>query len=116
MTIKLKPTDIGIRAQSAEDCTSLDDVRQAIDTIDQQIIQLLGMRLDYVLSAAQFKSNVDAIPAPERVAAMLPERQRWSEEAGISADFSVPLYAQIIQWYIQQQTHFWHQKFEGKHD
>ncbi|GLQ74492.1 isochorismate lyase [Vibrio penaeicida] len=108
MTIKLTSRDIGIDAETPDDCKSLGDVRQAIDTIDKQIIQLLGMRKGYVLSAAQFKETAEAIPAPERVAAMLKARQCWSKEAELSEDFIVPLYAQIIQWFIQQQTHFWH--------
>lgn len=80
MTIKLTSRDIGIDAETPDDCKSLGDVRQAIDTIDKQIIQLLGMRKGYVLSAAQFKETAEAIPAPERVAAMLKARQCWSKE------------------------------------
>ena len=110
MVKKLTPHQIGIVTETPTECQSLDDVRQAIDTIDAQIIALLGMRLGYVLGASRFKANAAAIPAPERVAAMLPERRKWSAEAGLDHNFIVPLFSQIIQWFIQQQICFWHSK------
>ncbi len=110
MTRKLSAKDIGIHAETPAACADLSDVRQAIDTVDQQIIFLLGMRLKYVLRAADFKANAAAIPAPERVAAMLSDRHAWAQDSGLSPDFVVPLYAQIIQWFIQQQTQFWNKR------
>lgn len=102
--------DLGIQAETPADCQNLGDIRQAIDTIDRTFIDLLGLRMGYVLEAARFKPDVASIPAPERVAAMLPERRRWAEENGLNPDFVVPLFSQIIQWFIQQQIHHWEQK------
>ncbi|MEW9612479.1 isochorismate lyase [Shinella sp. S4-D37] len=102
--------DLGIRTETPANCQNLGDVRQAIDTIDRTLIDLLGLRMGYVLEAARFKPDVASIPAPERVAAMLPERRRWAEENGLNPDFVVPLFSQMIQWFIQQQTHHWEQK------
>lgn len=107
MTTKIKASDLRIDARDPESCQSLDDIRQGIDAIDARIIALLGLRLRYVLNAAKFKASEAAIPAPERVAAMLPKRRDWSEDAGLSPDFIVPLFAQIIQWFIQQQVKHW---------
>lgn len=92
------------------DCESLDDIRQGIDHIDQQVINLLGQRMGYVLNAAQFKPDVQSIPAPQRVADMLIQRQAWAEVAKLDPDFIAPLYSQIIQWFIQQQTQYWEAK------
>ena len=56
----------------------LQDVRAAIDSIDAQIVELLGLRLDYVLAAAQFKPDLASIPAPDRVREMLDQRGEWA--------------------------------------
>ncbi|WP_353980208.1 isochorismate lyase [Salinicola endophyticus] len=95
--------------QPAEECTSLTDIRQAIDRIDRDIIQTLGRRMDYVKAASCFKSSEAEIPAPERVAAMLPERARWALESGLDAAFIESLFVQIIHWYIDQQIEYWRQ-------
>ena len=104
---------LGIKALTPADCQDLGDIRQAIDTIDHAVVDMLGLRLGYVLEASRFKPNAAAIPAPERVAAMLPERHKWAEENGLAPDFVVPLFAQIIQWFIQQQVAFWQEKHEA---
>lgn len=93
--------------KTPEQCSGLDDVRCGIDAMDQQIIQALGRRLAYVKAAAQFKPNEDSIAAPERVAAMLPQRRQWAEQASLDPMFVVPLFAQIIHWNIAQQVRHW---------
>lgn len=93
--------------KSPENCASLDDIRVGIDTLDKQIIDALGQRMAYVKAAAQFKPTEESIPAPERVGAMLPQRQRWAAEAGLDPDFVGPLFAQLIYWFIGQQVHHW---------
>lgn len=106
------PKQLGIKALTPADCQDLGDIRQAIDTLDHAVVEMLGLRLGYVLEASRFKPDAAAIPAPERVAAMLPERRRWAEENGLNPDFVVPLFAQIIQWFIQQQVAFWQERHE----
>lgn len=92
-----------------EDCTGLSEIREAIDRIDHDIVQSLGRRMDYVKAASRFKANESAIPAPDRVAAMLPERARWAEENGLDAPFVESLFSQIIHWYIAEQIKYWRQ-------
>ena len=58
--------------KTPEHCTGLSDIRQAIDSLDQQIIDALGLRMQYVKAASAFKPDQASIAAPDRVAAMLP--------------------------------------------
>lgn len=99
--------------KTPEQCSGLEDVRLGIDTLDEQIIRALGQRLAYVKAAAQFKPDEASIAAPERVAAMLPHRRRWAEREGLDPMFVVPLFAQIIQWNIDQQVRHWRQQQQG---
>ncbi|MXN77943.1 isochorismate lyase [Burkholderia sp. 4701] len=93
--------------KTPDDCTGLADVREAIDRLDADIIEALGMRMQYVLAASRFKPTEASIPAPERVAAMLHDRRDWAARAGLDSAFVETLYAQIIAWYIDQQTRYW---------
>ncbi|BBG29568.1 isochorismate lyase [Zymobacter palmae] len=91
-------------------CRSLTDIRQAIDRIDHDIILKLAERMHYVLAASYFKPDAASIPAPERVRAMLPKRMQWAEEHQLDGTFVHDLFTQLIQWYITQQTLYWHQQ------
>ncbi|EIK73142.1 salicylic acid biosynthesis protein PmsB [Pseudomonas synxantha BG33R] len=90
-----------------EACESLTDIRAGIDFFDRQILQSLQQRLGYVKAAVRFKANEQAIPAPERVAAMLQDRREWAVETGFDVDFVEKLYEHIIYWNIQQQISHW---------
>lgn len=91
-------------------CESLNDIRAGIDFFDQQILQALEQRLGYVKAAIQFKANEQAIPAPERVVAMLADRREWAAAAGFDVEFAEKLFEQIIHWNIQQQILHWREK------
>ncbi|TRX74492.1 isochorismate lyase [Pseudomonas mangiferae] len=95
--------------KSPERCTGLPDIREAIDRIDLEIVQALGRRMQYVKAASRFKPDEASIAAPERVAAMLPERARWAAENGLDATFVEALFAQVIHWYIAEQIAYWRQ-------
>ncbi|MDN7489313.1 isochorismate-pyruvate lyase [Burkholderia sp. AU31652] len=91
-------------------CTGLPDIREAIDRLDADIIEALGLRMQYVKAASRFKPDEASIAAPERVAAMLPDRRRWAEQAGLDADYVETLFSGLIAWYIAQQTQYWRQQ------
>ena len=92
------------------ECSSLQDIRDEIDAIDHEITIALGKRLDYVKAASAFKPNAESIPAPERVAAMLPQRRFWAEQAGLEPDFIEHIFSQLIQWFINEQVRFYRSK------
>ena len=48
-------------------CTTLEEVRNNIDLLDQQIVTLIAERGHYVSQAARFKKNTDGVKAPQRV-------------------------------------------------
>ena len=93
--------------KTPEQATSLDDIRVAIDDIDHRIIEALALRMRYVERASYFKASEADIPAPERVAVMLPGRRHWADDAGIDGDFVIELYERIIPWYIGRQIDYW---------
>ncbi|GIZ12525.1 isochorismate-pyruvate lyase [Pseudomonas sp. NCCP-436] len=97
--------------KAPQDCSSLEDIRAAIDLYDRQIFDAMCQRLNYVRAAARFKPDEQSIPAPQRVAAMLAERSRWAAEAGFDEGFTRSLFEQLIAWNIEQQIQHWrHQR------
>lgn len=91
-----------------QQCASLAEIRQQIDAIDQQVIQLLGERFGYVLAAAPFKHSSDAVRAPQRFAAMLQQRREWATQAGLAPDVIEQMYRQLVEYFIAQEMRHWH--------
>jgi isochorismate pyruvate lyase len=89
------------------ECNSLDDVRQEIDRLDEQIISLLAERAGYVRVAARFKASESAVAAPERLAAMLEARRQWAQREGLSPDLIEDLYRRLVAYFIERELHEW---------
>ena len=92
---------------SPEDCKSLQDVRREIDSLDEQIIRLLGRRALYVHAAARFKTSEAHVAAPERQAAMLKVRRAWAERENLSPDVIEEVYRRLVAYFIDSEMQEW---------
>jgi len=90
-----------------EACENLEDVREAIDGPDRQILRLLGSRARYVTAAARFKTDLRSVRAPERQKAMLARRREWAEEEGLDPDFVEGLYRNIVSHFVGREMDHW---------
>lgn len=86
--------------KTPDECETIDDVRHAIDVIDENIVAALGRRFDYVKAIMRFKSTADDVRAPERYQAVMQQRRIWAEEAGLDADVIEQLYTDLIAYFI----------------
>ncbi|MBA1438394.1 MAG: chorismate mutase [Epsilonproteobacteria bacterium] len=48
-------------------CNSLQEVRQEIDKIDMQLVDLISQRSHFIRQAASFKNTVDEVKAEDRI-------------------------------------------------
>ena len=49
------------------ECNSIEEVRNNINNIDEQIVKLIALRGEFVKQAAKFKKDSDDVKAPKRV-------------------------------------------------
>jgi len=49
------------------ECNSIEEVRENIDSIDKQIVELIAQRGGFVKQAAKFKNSTQDVKAPARV-------------------------------------------------
>jgi len=87
------------------DCESIEDVRQAIDALDREIVYLIGRRARYVEVAAHFKTDEESVRAPERQRTMLETRRRWAEENRLDPDVIEDLYRTLLSHFIDREMH-----------
>jgi len=88
-------------------CTSLDEIRAAMDALDRQIISLIASRVDYVRAAAKFKTSSANVAAPDRVAAVLKTRRDWAEAKGLSGDIVESLYRDLVAYCVSEEHKQW---------
>lgn len=79
-----------------EECKSLEDLREHIDSLDDQIVELIAARNAYVKQAAQFKHSVDEIKGKERMDAVMDRVRTRAMEFGVSPNLLTKLYTIMI--------------------
>jgi chorismate mutase-like protein len=76
---------------------SLDDLRNEIDHIDQQIVDLLAQRLLVCRNVAELKEQTGAtVIQPTRVRAVLTSRRQWAIDAGVDPDFAEQIFRTLL--------------------
>lgn len=79
-----------------EECHSLAEVRNHIDRLDDQIVELIAARNGYVKQAANFKHSIEEIKANERMEAVMDRVRSKAMEFGVSPNLMTKLYTIMI--------------------
>lgn len=79
-----------------EECHSLQEVRDFIDTLDDKIVELIAERSGYVKQAAKFKHSIDEIKGKERMEAVMDRVRTRAMEFGVSPNLLTRLYTIMI--------------------
>lgn len=89
--------------KEAKDCRDIQEIREAIDEIDHQILASFGKRLEYVKEIVKFKTDPDGIVARDRQLELLQKRREWATESGLDADLFEEIYKMLINWNVQKE-------------
>ena len=92
-----------------DSCTSIQDIREAIDSIDKDIINKFGIRFEYVKAAAKFKQNTKDVKAEERFNSMLKQRRTWAKQNNLNPDVIEKLYRDLVNYFINEELQKWQQ-------
>lgn len=84
-------------------CTTIDEVRQEIDRIDREIMELLAKRQDYVCEIIRFKKDEESIVAQGRQDQLYQQRRRWAEELQLSPEMIDEVFKTMVRHNIQKE-------------
>jgi isochorismate pyruvate lyase len=79
-----------------KECNSLAEVREEIDKLDDQIVELIAKRNNYIKQAARFKNTVDEVKAPDRIDAVIQRLRRKALDLDLSPNLVADLYTMMI--------------------
>lgn len=90
-----------------ERCQSLQDVRNHIDALDEQIIPLLCERIQYITQAAQFKDSAADTRRFGRIEAIITRAKAYANTLGANEDYIEAVYRFLIDESIRQEKAQW---------
>ena len=92
-----------------EECTNIEEVRHGIDTIDRQIVSLLGKRALFVNEVVKYKKpDRESIIAAKRKEDVIKMRREWAVEHGLDPDVIESIYRKLIDYFISTELKMLH--------
>ena len=89
--------------KAPDECTTIEDVRQAIDAIDQEILDALAHRFEYVKAITRFKKTEAEVRANERYQIVMQARRQWASERRLDPDVIEQMYRLLIEHFIDEE-------------
>jgi len=86
-----------------KECKTLEEVRTEIDTLDDEIVELIGARNSYIKQAAKFKDTVDEVKNPERIGEIIAKVRHKALGLGMSANLLEEIYTIMIDEMVESE-------------
>lgn len=93
--------------KKAAECKNLEEIRNGIDFIDNQIVKLISERAEYVQEAAKFKKSEQSVRDEKRVALVIESKKQLALKYKISPELIGDLYQRMIDFFVQQELNEW---------
>jgi len=84
-------------------CNSLEEVRAAIDLLDDQIVELIAKRNSYIKQAANFKNTVDEVKTQDRIDYVVQKARAKALEYNLSPNLVEELYRVMIDEMVESE-------------
>ncbi len=82
------------------DCKTIEEVRENINSIDREIVELISQRSRYVGEAAKFKKTMQDVKAPARVEEIILKVRGFAVENDLDPDIVEKIYRTMIACFI----------------
>ena len=86
-----------------EKCTTLDDARLKIDSVDKDIVALIAKRNDYIKQIAHFKTSIDEVKAEDRIDAVISRVREQAISLDLSPNLINDLYVRMIDAMVESE-------------
>ncbi|MEA1891704.1 MAG: chorismate mutase [Campylobacterota bacterium] len=77
-------------------CNSLEEVRVEIDSLDEELVELISKRSHLIRKAASFKDSVEEVKAKDRIEHIMQKVRKKAIELDVSANMISELFTIMI--------------------
>jgi len=84
-------------------CSTLEEARNEIDKVDEEIVKLIAKRNDYIKQIAHFKTSVDEVKAEDRVSDVISRVREQAIALGLSPNLINDLYVRMIDAMVESE-------------
>jgi isochorismate pyruvate lyase len=85
------------------ECKNIEEIRENIDKLDNQIVKLISERSRFVEQAAKFKKDTEDVKAPKRVDAVIEKVRNVANENNVNPDIIEEVYRTMISCFINHE-------------
>ncbi len=93
----------GMKEMEIQKCTTLDEARTKIDTVDEQIVALIAKRNSYIKEIAHFKTSIDEVKAEERISDVISKVREQAISLDLSPNLINDLYVRMIDGMVESE-------------
>ena len=92
------------------ECASMEEIRECIDAIDKDLMQLISDRLGYAKAIVGFKSDEEGIIAQPRYDSVIKERRKMAQNKGLDPDVIEKMYRLMMNYFIEEELKIFRNK------
>ena len=89
--------------KNPDSCQSIEEIREAIDGIDHQILKLFSERYGFVKAIVKFKTDEASVIAENRQKEVIEKRREWAAELGLNPDLFEDIYWMLMRYNVQKE-------------
>lgn len=89
--------------KDAKECKNIQEIRNGIDEIDEQILALFGKRMEYVNEIVKFKADTDGIVARDRQLEVFRKTRERAKKHGLNPELYEEIYTTLINWNVRKE-------------
>ena len=86
-----------------KECHTLDEARQEIDKVDEEIVKLIALRNNYIKQIAHFKTSIDEVKAQDRIEDVISRVRRQAIDLDLSPNLINDLYLRMIDGMVESE-------------
>jgi isochorismate pyruvate lyase len=86
-----------------EKCTTLNEARENIDSVDKEIVALIAKRNDYIKQIAHFKTSVEEVKAEERISDVISHVREQAISLDLSPNLINDIYVRMIDGMVENE-------------
>ena len=81
----------------------MDEARNAIDNVDEEIVKLIAQRNDYIKQIAHFKTTIEEVKAEDRIDDVISNVRQQAIELDLSPNLINDLYVRMIDGMVESE-------------